>query len=123
MSTFGPKLSKAGSVASLICAVHCAVTPLALLALPVIAAHSWDGLDGILGAFWLSNWGENQKKKKLEFEILEEIKNDLEETKEEVIKDLRSHYRTLERTISVRDHILTKKPVTAQFRADFSGKP
>ncbi len=52
MSTFGPKLSKAGSVASLICAVHCAVTPLALLALPVIAIHSWDGLDHILGAFW-----------------------------------------------------------------------
>ncbi len=51
VSTFGPKLSKAGSIASLICAVHCAVTPLALLALPVIAAHSWDGLDGILGAF------------------------------------------------------------------------
>ncbi len=51
MSTFGPKLSKAGSIASLVCAVHCAVTPLALLALPVIAAHSWDGLDGILGAF------------------------------------------------------------------------
>jgi len=52
MSTFGPKLSKAGSIASLICAVHCAITPLALLALPVIAAHSSDGLDGILGAFW-----------------------------------------------------------------------
>jgi hypothetical protein len=52
MSTFGPKLSKAGSVASLICAVHCAVTPLALLALPVIAAHSWDGLDRVLGVFW-----------------------------------------------------------------------
>ena len=52
MSTFGPKLSKAGSVASLICAVHCAVTPLALLALPVIAAHSWDGWDRVLGVFW-----------------------------------------------------------------------
>lgn len=52
MSTFGPKLSKAGSIASLICAVHCAVTPLALLAIPVIAAHSWDGLDGVLGVFW-----------------------------------------------------------------------
>lgn len=58
MSTFGPKLSKAGSIASLICAVHCAVTPLALLALPVIAAHSWDGLDGVLGIFWaeMTEW-------------------------------------------------------------------
>ena len=52
IKTLGLRLSKAGSIASLICAVHCAVTPLALLALPVIAAHSWDGLDGILGAFW-----------------------------------------------------------------------
>jgi hypothetical protein len=51
--TLGTKLSKAGSIASLICAVHCALTPLALLALPVIAAHSWDGLDGMFGAFWV----------------------------------------------------------------------
>jgi hypothetical protein len=52
IKTLGPKLSKAGSIASMVCAVHCALTPLALLALPVIAAHSWGGLDGILGAFW-----------------------------------------------------------------------
>ncbi|MDR4492935.1 MAG: MerC domain-containing protein [Nitrospirales bacterium] len=51
MSKLGIKLSKAGSITSLICAVHCALTPLAILALPVIAAHSWDGLDGILGGF------------------------------------------------------------------------
>lgn len=52
IKTLGPRLSKAGSIASLVCAVHCALTPLALLALPVIAAHSWDGLDGMIGAFW-----------------------------------------------------------------------
>lgn len=52
INTFGPKLSKAGSIASLVCAVHCALTPLALLALPVIAVHSWDGFDGMLGVFW-----------------------------------------------------------------------
>ena len=51
MSKLGIKLSKAGSITSLVCAVHCALTPLAILALPVIAAHSWDGLDGILGGF------------------------------------------------------------------------
>ena len=50
--TLGPRLSRAGSIASLVCAVHCALTPLALLALPVIAAHSWNGLDGMLGVFW-----------------------------------------------------------------------
>lgn len=47
----GPKFSKAGSIASLICAVHCALTPIAVLALPVIAAHSWNGLDNFLSAF------------------------------------------------------------------------
>jgi amino acid permease len=52
MISIGPKLSKAGSIASLVCAVHCALTPLALIALPVIAVHSWDGLDGVLGFFW-----------------------------------------------------------------------
>jgi len=51
MTKLGAKLSKAGSITSLICAVHCALTPLAILALPVIAAHSWDGLDGLLGGF------------------------------------------------------------------------
>lgn len=52
MSAFGIKLSKAGSIASLVCAVHCALTPLALLALPFIAVHSWDGLHVVLGGFW-----------------------------------------------------------------------
>jgi len=52
MSTIGAKLSKAGSIASLICAVHCALTPFALLALPIIAAHSSNGLNGVFGAFW-----------------------------------------------------------------------
>ena len=51
MSKLGHKLSKAGSITSLICAIHCALTPLAILALPVIAAHSWNGLDRILGGF------------------------------------------------------------------------
>ena len=51
MKTLGITLSKAGSITSLICAIHCALTPLALLALPVMAAHSSGGLDVILGAF------------------------------------------------------------------------
>ena len=49
MKTLGATLSKAGSIASLACAIHCALTPLALLALPVIAAHSWGGLELVLG--------------------------------------------------------------------------
>ena len=51
MKTLGIKLSKAGSITSLVCAVHCALTPFALLALPVIAANSSGGLEVILGGF------------------------------------------------------------------------
>ena len=51
MKTLGMTLSKAGSITSLICAVHCALTPFALLALPVIAAYSSGDLEMILGAF------------------------------------------------------------------------
>jgi len=39
MIAAGVKLSRAGSIISLICAVHCALTPVALLALPFLAAH------------------------------------------------------------------------------------
>jgi len=39
MIATGEKLSRVGSVISLICAVHCALTPVALLALPFLAAH------------------------------------------------------------------------------------
>lgn len=51
MKTLGIALSKAGSITSLICAVHCALTPFALLALPVIAANSSGDLEVILGGF------------------------------------------------------------------------
>jgi hypothetical protein len=51
MKTLGVTLSKAGSITSLICAVHCALTPFALLALPVIAANSSGDLEVILGAY------------------------------------------------------------------------
>ncbi len=51
MKTLGITLSKAGSITSLICAVHCALTPFALLALPVIAAYSSGDLEVILCAF------------------------------------------------------------------------
>ena len=50
MSTLGSRLSKAGSVISLVCAVHCALTPLVLLALPLLAAQYGGALEGIFGA-------------------------------------------------------------------------
>ena len=49
MSTLGVRLSKAGSMISLVCAVHCALTPLALLALPLLAAQYGGALEGIFG--------------------------------------------------------------------------
>jgi len=49
MKTLGAKLSNAGSMISLVCAVHCALTPLALLALPLLAAQYGWGVEG-----WLS---------------------------------------------------------------------
>lgn len=39
MTNVGVRLSKAGSMISLVCAVHCALTPFALLALPLLAAQ------------------------------------------------------------------------------------
>ena len=39
MTTLGVRLSSVGSIISLACAVHCALTPLALLALPLLAAQ------------------------------------------------------------------------------------
>jgi len=50
MSTLGVRLSKAGSMISLICAVHCALTPLVLLALPLLAAQYGGALEGLFGA-------------------------------------------------------------------------
>ena len=50
MSTLGVRLSKAGSMISLVCAVHCALTPLALLALPLLAAQYGGALEGVFGA-------------------------------------------------------------------------
>ena len=50
MKTIGMTLSKAGSITSLVCAVHCALTPFALLALPVIAAYSSGDLEVLLGS-------------------------------------------------------------------------
>ena len=49
MNTVGVKLSRAGSIISLVCAVHCALTPLAVLALPLLAAQYGGALAGSFG--------------------------------------------------------------------------
>ncbi len=48
MNTVGSRLSVAGSIISLVCAVHCALTPLVLLVLPLLAAQSGGILEGVL---------------------------------------------------------------------------
>ncbi len=50
MNTVGVKLSKAGSIISLVCAVHCTLTPLAVLALPLLAAQYGGALAGSFDA-------------------------------------------------------------------------
>ena len=50
MKTLGVSLSKAGSIISLVCAVHCALTPLALLALPLLAAQYGGAFEGLFGS-------------------------------------------------------------------------
>lgn len=39
MTQLGVRLSRAGSILSLVCVVHCALTPLALLVVPLLAAQ------------------------------------------------------------------------------------
>lgn len=48
MTTLGVRLSRAGSIISLACAVHCALTPLALLALPFLAAQYGGAYSGVV---------------------------------------------------------------------------
>lgn len=48
MSSLGMRLSTLGSIISLACAVHCALTPLALLALPLLAAQYGGAFSGVV---------------------------------------------------------------------------
>lgn len=48
MSSLGMRLSTVGSIISLACAVHCALTPLALLALPLLAAQYGGAFSGVV---------------------------------------------------------------------------
>ena len=50
MQTIGVALTKAGSIASFACVIHCALTPIAVLALPFFATLSWGGSDLFLSA-------------------------------------------------------------------------
>lgn len=59
MNSIGNRLSQVGSYASLACAIHCALTPIVILTLPILTTHfstEWNtALSSILGetAEWL----------------------------------------------------------------------
>ena len=50
MSSLGVRLSTVGSIISLACAVHCVLTPLALLALPLLATQYGGVLEAVVGS-------------------------------------------------------------------------
>lgn len=50
MSSLSVRLSTVGSIISLACAVHCALTPLVLLALPLLAAQYGGALEAVVGS-------------------------------------------------------------------------
>ena len=50
MTVAGESLSKAGSIISLVCAVHCALTPLVVLVVPLLAVQYGGGIDVVFGA-------------------------------------------------------------------------
>ena len=50
MTVAGGSFSKAGSIISLACAVHCALTPLVLLVVPLLAAQYGGAIDVAFGA-------------------------------------------------------------------------
>lgn len=49
-SSLGVRLSTVGSIISLVCAVHCALAPLALLALPLLAAQYGGAFEAVVGS-------------------------------------------------------------------------
>ena len=50
MSSLGVRLATVGPIISLVCAVHCALTPLALLALPLLAAQYGGAFEAVVGS-------------------------------------------------------------------------
>ena len=48
MTTLGVRLSRAGSIITLVCAVHCALTPLVVLVLPFLAAQYGGAFSGVV---------------------------------------------------------------------------
>jgi len=55
MSSLGVRLSTVGSIISLVCAVHCALTPLALLVLPLLAAQYGGAFEAVAGLVFSSS--------------------------------------------------------------------
>lgn len=52
MTVAGDSFSKAGSIISLVCAVHCALTPLAVLVVPLLAVQYGGAIDVAFGVMF-----------------------------------------------------------------------
>ncbi len=50
MTQLGVRLSRAGSIISLVCVVHCALTPLALLVVPLLAAQYGGAFEDVVSS-------------------------------------------------------------------------
>ncbi len=50
MMQLGVRLSRAGSILSLVCVVHCALTPLALLVVPLLAAQYGGAFEDVVSS-------------------------------------------------------------------------
>ncbi len=50
MTQLGVRLSRAGSILSLVCVVHCALTPLALLVVPLLAAQYGGAFEDVVSS-------------------------------------------------------------------------
>ena len=67
---------------------------------------------GILIALQVNNWNENRKTKKTEFEIYNEIKDDLAFSLNDLERGVADHYEWLDQTIKLRDHLMNQLPLS-----------
>lgn len=65
---------------------------------------------GILVAVWISNWNERVKRKKIEKQAYNEIKNDLSKTLEDLVYDLDRHIDRMERARVVQNYLQSDAP-------------
>ena len=61
---------------------------------------------GILLALQVNNWNEQRKNKHIEYEMLSDLKSDLEETNKDILDDIEGNQFFLNSTLNIQRHIL-----------------